>query len=271
MSINYRQWKLLTENFGGPISLGIKSPNALGVMGSRLNDMDQKPEDEMGEENPIDDMDDEKPEDEMEEENPIDDMGDENMEDEMGEENPIDDMGMSDDKPEDKEFMDDDFSKEFMDMDFMDDEFGGDKGPVVNPAADEFEADEFDDMADPADNMGEEDVIDDEPGETGDGIDDDMSDLPKDDMPEDDEIPTVEKKPKMMKKMMCTDETSLLNSLISTARKGKRMVREDALVTTKVKKEIPEEPQAGEVGYAPTQRVGAVQSFAEWRKAKEAK
>ena len=245
MSINYRQWKLLTENFGGPINLGIKAPNTLGVMGSKLNDMDM----------PKDDM-------------------ENDMDDEMGEENPVDDMGMDDDKEAKPEMEDDNFAKDFMDMDmdmdYMDDEFAGDKGPVVNPVADEFEADEFDDMSDPAANMGDEDIIDDEPGEEGDEIKDDISDLPKPE-PKDGDMPKIENKPKMMKKMMCTDETSLLNSLISTARKGKRVVKEDALVTTKVKKEVPEEPQAGEVGYAPTQRVGSVQSFAEWRKAKEAK
>jgi len=269
--VSYRQWKIINESLGS-FSLGVKSPKSVGVMGSKLpKDM---PMGGMGDE----------AQDEMGDDVPMGGMGDE-AQDEMGDDVPMDGMGDEMNAPvvapEDE--MD---NPDFMDADYMDDDAMMNMQAMPKPTPPPM----GDDMAG-MDGMGDE---------NGDEMDD-LGDMPQDDMDDDmgDEIddmdavpgeegdamgaekPLMTAKPPMKKPqppMLNKEENEFLSKLISNGRgtvrqkfnSGLSLKMEDALIGT-TKATAKKEPVAGEVGFAPQGKLGATQSFAEWRKAKEAK
>jgi len=170
--------------------------------------------------------------------------------------------------------------KHFMGMDYMDtdmEDMPMDKGPVMHPAADEFEKDEIPDeeMGAMEPEMGDDGLSDDDiANDAGDDEVDPMAGEEGDDMAPEmgDSDPMMQNKVKAKPMPMKAMEDSFLARFSSNA-KGtvRRSIKEDTLVTPKVA--VKKEPAPGEVGYAPVGKVGSIgsQNFAEWRKAKETK
>ena len=266
--LSYKTYKLINENFGGPISLGIAPNRSLGLTGSKLSEMGVHPDeiedeldDEMGPEVDVDGKMDG-------EEEMGDDMGgEEMMGDEMDDENApfppdqMDDMaslaGLGGDEGD-------------MDADAMGDEDMGDE------MGDELHGDmDADDVGDPLDGDEDDalmkkkfpmeskkhmcgDCSDDEEHQEE---DDRMKYMVKDD--DDDDDDDKEKCSKNMKK-----ESSFWDSFMKNAAGKVRAYefkedafKEDAVLPPSNPNvglgDASAAPQPGSVGYAPQQRFGA--------------
>ena len=228
--ISYKEWKQINENLGYSFPIGTGTTQKIGELQNRWNEMGMMPTPKLG-----------------------DDMGG----DDMG----GDDMGMG--------MMP---KKKKKPLAPMGDELGSGEGDVepgdtadLDDMGDEDMDDELD-SDDEGDDMGDEDMGDEEGGEE-EGMDEPM-DKPMG-------KPMMKKKPPMsammMKKKMKKEDREFFNNLKKQAggtyfqldEEGKWVpVTEDAVIApTDPNKDIAE-PQAGEVGFAPTGRLGS--NFNEW-------